>query len=463
MLASAARHFTPADQQAFVALSGDANPMHVDAVAARRLLFGGPVVHGVHLLLWALDEVAKLQTIRSFEAHFVGPVLVGDGVTLREGNRPGLLEIQGAGAVATQIRVELGEAPAGLPVSDAAQPPGMVLAREAAELAQDAGSLPLYLDAALAAKLFPNLLRRQGAAWLADCLAATRLVGMICPGRDSVFGQLSMKPAANPEAAFSYRVAQANAHLRLLRIALNGAALQGSATAFIRPPPVQQITAAAARQRVAPDAFSGRQALVLGGSRGLGEATAKLLAAGGARVTLTYRQGGDDAEQIAAEINATGGHAQAMLYDAGIAASLPPGIFDQAYYFATPHLGRLSRADALEPILVHGFAALAAALRARSPGRLALFYPSTVFLDERPAGFEAYCAAKAKAEALCETLSRQPDMVLCAPRLPRLQTDQTASIIPKPAAEPAAVLLPWLFAMRDKPPGLYANLPEQKS
>ncbi|HNC74922.1 MAG TPA: MaoC/PaaZ C-terminal domain-containing protein, partial [Elusimicrobiota bacterium] len=38
-------------QNAFARLSGDANPLHVDPAAARRLLFGRAVVHGVHGVL----------------------------------------------------------------------------------------------------------------------------------------------------------------------------------------------------------------------------------------------------------------------------------------------------------------------------------------------------------------------------------------------------------------------------
>ena len=49
------RRFNLEDQQAFARLSGDTNPLHLDPVAARRLIFGEAVVHGVHGLLWALD------------------------------------------------------------------------------------------------------------------------------------------------------------------------------------------------------------------------------------------------------------------------------------------------------------------------------------------------------------------------------------------------------------------------
>jgi len=47
----ASRTFTPAETEAFAAVSGDWNPAHVDPLAARRLIAGGPIAHGVHVLL----------------------------------------------------------------------------------------------------------------------------------------------------------------------------------------------------------------------------------------------------------------------------------------------------------------------------------------------------------------------------------------------------------------------------
>ena len=53
------RIFTSDDQLAFAKLSGDYNPLHLDPVLARRLIFGHQVVHGVHALLWSLDDHLK--------------------------------------------------------------------------------------------------------------------------------------------------------------------------------------------------------------------------------------------------------------------------------------------------------------------------------------------------------------------------------------------------------------------
>ncbi len=52
----ATRQFDARDQYRFAELSGDRNPIHLDAVEARRSFLGVPIVHGVHCVLWALES-----------------------------------------------------------------------------------------------------------------------------------------------------------------------------------------------------------------------------------------------------------------------------------------------------------------------------------------------------------------------------------------------------------------------
>lgn len=54
---------------------------------------------------------------------------------------------------------------------------------------------------------------------------------------------------------------------------------------------------------MAPRPLEGRTALVTGGSRGLGAATARQLASWGARVIITYRQQADEADEVVAACN----------------------------------------------------------------------------------------------------------------------------------------------------------------
>jgi 3-oxoacyl-[acyl-carrier protein] reductase len=68
--------------------------------------------------------------------------------------------------------------------------------------------------------------------------------------------------------------------------------------------------------------LAGKAALVTGGSRSIGAAIAKRLAADGAAVVLTYSASPDRAAQVVAEIEVAGGRALAVEADAGIPAAV---------------------------------------------------------------------------------------------------------------------------------------------
>ncbi len=80
------RVFSVDDQLAFARLSGDYNPIHLDPVAARRLLFGQPVVHGMHALLWAFDgwlaETNAALRLTNLRVRFRSSIPLNVGVEL---------------------------------------------------------------------------------------------------------------------------------------------------------------------------------------------------------------------------------------------------------------------------------------------------------------------------------------------------------------------------------------------
>lgn len=65
--------------------------------------------------------------------------------------------------------------------------------------------------------------------------------------------------------------------------------------------------------------LQGKNALVTGGSRGIGAAIAKTLAKQGAAVAISYNSSADRAEQVVADIKSAGGTAVALQSDAGSA------------------------------------------------------------------------------------------------------------------------------------------------
>jgi len=68
--------------------------------------------------------------------------------------------------------------------------------------------------------------------------------------------------------------------------------------------------------------LEGKAALVTGGSRGIGAAIAKRLAADGASVAITYTKGADAAASVVKEIERAGGKAIAIQADAADAAAV---------------------------------------------------------------------------------------------------------------------------------------------
>jgi len=193
-------HYTEQLQQLFADLSGDYNPMHVDAVAARRLMAGERVVHGIHQAFASLEAVLGWRgegnppgrAITHFKAEFLKPVVVGDTVDLylaetgEEGCR--ITSRIGEQAV-SRVTVKFGAAdrPADAELPPLAAVPLVELSF--ADLTNQAGSLVLGLDAPLAHRLFPLTAAALGTPGVAEILALSRLVGMHCPGLHSIFDQ----------------------------------------------------------------------------------------------------------------------------------------------------------------------------------------------------------------------------------------------------------------------------------
>jgi hypothetical protein len=414
-------------------------------------------VHGIHGALWALELLARGGEDLSgdinirFEGFLYLDTPVSASLHKQLGKTSVILESNGRritsisllptkktgwdfkGTVSSE---PVPQAPVELDFDEASEVAGAFLVH---------GLLSTYTEAfpALCALIEPERVRA-----IANL---STLVGMRAPGLHSIFSKCRITledrvGAMDDELRFA--VQRARGVLRQLTIGYASDGVSGTIDAFVRHPPVSQPSIDQLRNAAKGLDLSSQRALIVGGSRGLGELTAKLAALSGAKVTLTYASGKVDAEQLRNEIVGAGLFCEIRWVDvmALPEASLSPGEFTHIYYFATPSI--FSRSiEAYDNQRFHNFAVfycdafaeLCCRLRDSEP--LKAFWPSTTAIDELPKGLAEYAMAKLAGELLCQELVRQdPGLEILTQRLPRLPTDQTSTVTPAKAEDPVSLM-----------------------
>ncbi len=457
--------FRSADQQFFSELSGDFNPLHLDPVAARRAFFGAVAVHGIHSLLRALDKLAadldgpegaRLALTR-LRGSFPNPTFL-DTPTVCEyspsGDNGARITAHCAGSLSLQAEIEWEWVYEPFPDDPPEQPPSpsprTPSERQLDELKGLAGELPLWLEQR-GAERFPGIGHQISKQTLAELLALTRLVGMECPGLRSIFTgfDLHFDPKGLASTNLHWKVNRVLAKASFIKLDVSTGTLSGTLDTFLRPAPQDQASYDEARSQVDAGSSEGQVAVVVGGSRGLGEVTAKLIAAGGGQVLVTYQRGQADAERVAQEIRSGGGRCEALPCDIAQpdafarlleTSGLKPS---HLYYFASPKIfakrGGGYRPELFEEFkqaYVDGFEAICRACLAAASGPLRVFYPSSAAVDEKVKNLEEYADAKRAGEALCEKLEAEnAQLQIVLRRLPRIATDQTTTLQYFPSAD----------------------------
>jgi acyl dehydratase len=446
-------------QSTFAELSGDFNPVHLDPVRARRTMFGRVIAHGVHNVLCGLEEFLKNSTfsIKRMAVTFRNPVFLKEDVIVVPSNisdNSALLSLQCDGKDTAEIWIQ-GEAQSASPTSFSlpiAKFPQQPDNKTFAELENAEGSFELTGDAKAINSAFPHSVRALGIDGVARLLGLTQLVGMRCPGLHSLFSgfdvtfsdQRSNKPT-------QYRVIHSDDRISMITISVEGGGMTGTVNAFMRPPPVSQPNMTTIKSHVSGTPFKKIRALVIGGSRGLGEISAKIVAAGGGETTITYLSGKDDADHVAEDISKNGGICKVMQMDVSEPTLAVQSLIQEDWrpthllYFATPRIsgrpGEDNR-DEFDNIYSRGLIRVVTSLQKQSDEALTLFYPSSIYVVEPPADLTNYAAAKAKGETTAENLAKnQPNFNVIIERLEPLATDQSASLLNIDVAAPLETMV----------------------
>jgi hypothetical protein len=454
----------------FADLTGDYNPIHLDPVAARKTQAGVVVAHGIHAVLWSLDKLVESgavdDQISSLSVQFRNFIPVNKQVELKlisSDDKSARLELCLGDLTALTLVVGFGARKAGriLEPSNAVRhsAPGLT-----------ATSLPFEEMAGLSGCLqaeerindvqlrFPHASAAIGTCRVAGIALLSTLVGMVCPGLHSLFAGLAVEIAdsAGMPDGISFQVIGTDQRFQMVRMRVFGSGIYGSVQAFQRRPPILQAPFSEITSIVAPSEFAGSVALIIGGSRGLGALTAKILAAGGGRVFLTYALGQADADKVMEEIRSQAACDDSRAFRYNVEEEAAPQLdalgteITHLYYFATSAIARqkdgpfvMGLFDEFIRMYVRGFYDCCRYLSQNSSGVITAFYPSSVFVESQPPEMIEYSMAKMAGESLCRNINQVDGRIrIIVRRLPRLRTDQTATVLPVETQDPLAVMLP---------------------
>ncbi len=460
--------FSQAEVDEFARFSGDFNPVHIDPTYARRSIAGTTIVHGIAIVLWALEEAChQILIYNSFAAlrvEFLRPARVGANLHLWvERDKKSSLIIL---SVRTDrddrianISVYLDFAPqaltkttrqsiprrerVGITQSGSSYGPEAPTCLTLQQIKSAKGSLDLKIDHTAGTCHWPGVLTRYGATFIATVIASTRLVGMHCPGLNSVYCDLLLESVLSTTARhdqMKYRVFDVDRRFKLVSISIATSCFVGTVKAFVRPEQINGPSLNDIRNRVPFQAMKSERALIIGGSRGIGATATRVLAAAGAEVCFSFHKGHQDAAKLHGELVDFGAKSMVVQVDVtegdaiqtNLIAEYKPTIL---VYCATPYIFRSSLSNFSSHLwaefrnyYVEGFERIIR--QAYSLGCRRAWQPSSVVLDEPRADMREYARAKIEQEQVANLLMNElPGLQIECPRLKRTLTDQTNGIV----------------------------------
>jgi NAD(P)-dependent dehydrogenase (short-subunit alcohol dehydrogenase family)/acyl dehydratase len=465
--------------QRFAEASGDRNPLHVEEAFARRTPYGRCIAHGALVTAAALGsaDATALANLRSVDARFKQPVFPGEDYAVsvvQADARKTRVEVAAAGQVAVTVTVSA--------AADASEPQLPPAARQEAPahaasprrhtLEELAGADASFSERyACDLEALSRLAAELGAADVPDAIlvwlaAASYTVGMLVPGRDALLVGARIARASRPDVGAldaSVKTVDDRTGLVIVDAALTqgGASARMTLQAFIRSPVPPPDRSSIGRHLPPSAELSGRRALVVGGSRGLGAALCGALATQGATVWVGFARSTAEVAALRAEFGDE--LLRPLQFDA-----TDPDQARQAFAALADEAGELDgvvlcAAPPLQMTRVHPDASAGTLAFIRSSLAMALVplaesvqllrpdgwlvIVSSAALDDPPEGWPHYVTAKAALEGAAAYCARHTQARVLVVRAPRMWTDATNTELGRIGAVPkeqvASAIVAW--------------------
>jgi len=445
----ASRIFTLEDQKNFAKFSGDFNPIHLNEKESIKTHAGQPIVHGIHLLMWAVNVLeVNIKMNTSMHVNFKSQVNLNTEVFAHHDQQKNIILISNKNKSkiyadvkiidhdnSNNIQPKNREVVFSLNSDNPEEPNIEDILLENKNYNLFGGS---KID--LGKKIFPFLVNDIGLNTVYEIACVSSIVGMKIPGKHSLFVSLDLDFSSYENQENYIKVKSKHEILKIISISYHGINFQGDIKAFFRPEP--SLTRSINDLKLEykdRNLLSKKTVLVIGGSRGIGAYVSKLCAIMGGEVTFTFNANEEDAQKISKEVTNDGKKIEYFKLDATDLESIYKinKSFDHIYYFATPKIISnesedldISLINKYRLFYVTSFEKIIRFFSIKNK-KSNFLYPSTTYINENKEGFKEYIASKIEGENLCKAFNRDLNINILFPRLPPLDTDQNLSIIPK--------------------------------
>ena len=440
------RIFTITDQRKFASFSGDFNPIHLDNQKSIKTHAGQPIVHGVHLVLWALDVFKiKIRSNTVIETSFKSQVNLNEEVVATFNKVKNQIVITSENKLKTYSNIKLNNIESirsTKPRNDEVnflQNNFKPEEKKISEVITQERNFEMYggIKNELGESLFPFLVQNLGLNIVYELACISSIVGMKVPGEHSLFAGLHLEFSSEKNQDHFFVVDSKHELLKVISLGYFGINFNANIKALFRPEPsvVKNIESLKLeyKKRIS---LKGKKVLIIGGSRGIGAYVTKLSSIMGASVTFTYNTNEQDAEYITEEVLSNGGKIvshKLNVLDMDF-SKIADEAFDYIYYFATPKIlsnksleMNIDLIQKYRLFYVDVFKKVIDSFILKNSDTKFL-YPSTDYIDENRTDFKEYIAVKLEGEDFCKSFNKINKANILFPRLPQLDTDQNLSL-----------------------------------
>lgn len=461
------------DQNWFAEISGDYNPIHINEIESRKLHSGGILVHGIHTVTWALDcffkknPQNKLDTLKT---KFFKPIYLNQKLSIvfeNINNKKHNIKIYDK-ELLVSIILESSGLSLGNKVVDSKY--HFDFPKEF-KYNDDTNEISISLSKKMILNKYPFFCKAVGLEIVSNIIALSRLVGMECPGLNSLFVGFNInfhKKNVVETNKILWSINKYYGNQAPINISVKSSIMDGIIQAFVRPTPISQLSfleiSKFTKNYINLDNTT---SLIIGGSRGLGEVTSKIIASYGGKVIITYHQGDKEAIEICDDINNKSNKnlATSLKFDVRNPEELfqfltkNKTIINSIYYFATPKIKGLKSIE-IDKSLLELYSEYYTICFSKLLKKMSeyqqdqhkkVFYPSTVFINNFKEELKEYVLAKKNAEEYIEFIKNKLNNIsIYVERLDILKTDQNNSIFSVDVKEPHVIMNKIVIKMNKK-------------